>query len=385
MSAPDYSKSPYEINQYFNLENGEVLVGECAALRAARISEFPDSIRDLGELLLDQTLEIHPDQYERLNVEDWNLRQYIRYGTWIHRLVTPPDEVFTNLSETTLERSARLGLGPSVKRITASGRFGSYSNFYREIGTAERQSKGRYDHWPHGRFADHVVKAFLTRPNGMSTSDYLVELAQANEGPGLAPLDTELLDERGYPDIRSWDKDTYKDWGSTVMAANNGKRIKRKYVRYLSGRHRGPSPWAVNDKFDLLSTFQEQSAKRYEKLAEELEERRCTRTSQLVNRRSRPGTLIGLVRADHVPDWLAVRMSAQYMLLDAALPPKISTPQKELLATKGQRGFSNGTSLLIGEVQLPRLRNLAEEMDIHTDIWPRHNPEHLKVPEFVKS
>lgn len=390
LASPDYSKSPYDINHYFDLKQGEVLVGDRLAMQTMRTYDAPDAVRELGGLLLDYATEIDPERYPRLDVNSWDLKQYRRFGTWGHRLVTPPDEPFTNLTEVALERSYHLGIGPAIMRITAPNRFGSYSNFYREIGTADKQSKGRYDQWSFDRFADHVHMAFLTRPMDISTDDYLWVLARNNEGPSPKIIRShagrvaELLEARGYPDIRAWDKDTYRNWGGHFMVANNGLVPGRVHIDYLSRKKRGPSATAVSNNIGSLSLFQEQAAEAYGDISERFEDQRNNHVTALASRRARPRTLRSLLVSDHTPDWQAVRMGAQFLLLDTALPD-VHTEKKEVLAMKKQRDFERGVSTIIGSARIPQLRQVAATIGVSDDIWPDHNPEHIHVPPTLKA
>ena len=108
------------------------------------------TIRGVGELILDKTIELKLGKNNAYKYKDWTNDDYIDYGRWLLSILRVAD---TELSASILLRAYRLGLGPGRESIER--RFGSLTDYYEKIGQSTRPA-GRFDHM---QFEDYVELA----------------------------------------------------------------------------------------------------------------------------------------------------------------------------------------------------------------------------------
>jgi hypothetical protein len=392
VSEPNYNINPHRFTHYFDLESGLLVVGEKSLGTFFHQNDAqPETVHRLGELLLDKTIGIDPERYPRLDVSEWPDRRYLKFGQWLHSVVTPPEAVRTNLTHDVIDRAYHLGLGPLHKSIVQPKRFGSLTHFYDELELIGHAQPGWYDHWPRDWFADYVEDVFRNKPPDETLTQTIARLAHAGEGPSrdviLAHADRllVLLEERGYADVRSWSFDDYINW-NVMFRMSNDRKPRMEDLAYLGGinRKRGPSLKAVVGNCGSVSNFQAAADERYPETARAMELRLQGRIEFLERRHKKGPLLLTAMHSEKFPLWLKVRHSAQYQLVHA-LKPNLPEEVKETAALKiRQRDYLTAVENLAGRIdKISQLRQAARSIhpDIEQDIWPKHNPEHLYIPK----
>lgn len=387
INTPDYSVHPHRVPHFFDLQDGRLLVGESAYADALQKASDPTAIRALGSLLTDQSVQIDQTNYQELDVDHWTKGKYLKFGRWLHLVVTSPDESCSNLTETVIERAYHLGLGPYQNRITAPSRFGSLANFYSSLEITPKYSRGQYDRWSYDQFVNYLVELLITKPAELTLSDFVSQNAKDKTKPTLRIIRGHvgnllpLLAERGYPNIRAWSRDDYIDWGVAFMHSNNGIRPKRDSINSLSAKWRGPSTPSVYNHFGSLTDYQEEVRLKYEASLESMECRLNGQAKQLRAAKRGKFVLLSAMQAQYTPPWLGVRMASQYFLMEALHIPGMSPEKNEVVATlMRQREYEANVQRLSPGITRSQIRALARNKGLEEDIWPKHNPEYLYVP-----
>lgn len=391
MQHVNYNLNPREVPHYFDLQEGQLVIGERAYHRSLNNGTAPEHIRTLGTLLLDASHTIEPHFYDKMDVSGWREARYRKFGRWLDLAVTSADDHYSNVTQSLIDRSYRLGLGPSSARIAKPYNFGSLIRFYDEADINYSFAHGRYDNWPRDRFTDHVEHTYLTLEPGQALVATLTHKARSKEGPGVKIIRTHagnilaLLAERGYPDIPRWTDNDFIDWGVAYMLANGGVVPTKSRLDYLASVRRGPTGRTIFNHFVSLVDYQEQVTAKHAETQKTIEQIIKERVAHMKARRQGNFLLIPTMGARYVPGWLALRMSAQYLLLDS-LGAILPDDKKEVVATFArQRDFLARIQALVSPTPVSNLCDRAQWLGIQDDIWPKHNPEYLHNPTLQRA
>lgn len=378
MSVESVSEQPAH---YFDVMSGQLFIGAAVVDAHIEAGGNPADVHQLSALLMNKPL-IEAGTYGLLDVEDWTREDYLIYGRWLIDIVKPAGG---DISANVIMQASRLGVGPTVKRFEAEKRFGTLSKFYVELGNNPHYTRGLFDDWSQSDYIDYASRVAESY-GGKPTSEVFRQFSFDFEGPSPQIIRAKfgsiksLLERIGYPNIESWDEADYVDWGVNLLLANDGKKLNRISLDYLSKMKRGPSARTIVNHFGYLSHYKKlvldaydiELARRNKHMQERLES-----IGSEIDDGTLPESLFWKV-AD-VAD--QIQRFAQFKLARFLLP---DLPQKVLVSI----GSSNNASFISDiREQDPRLtggqiETTAVNLGLFDDIWPFDDfMTRLKVPD----
>jgi hypothetical protein len=268
---------PSEINHsdpsehFIDLSNGEIVAGKLA-LKGYLMDAGPEAdIQNIGVLLRTKiSKESLGQEYERLDTSDWDEKQFIAFGKWIAKLVTPPSpgRRIKSLNKDVLRNAHLLGIGPS--EYTFEREFGNYSNFYAMLNVKNLHKRNYFDDWDIEDLIKYAKKVGGERRptradfdhaagNAYPSARYIKERFKLTGG-----FET-LLSLAGYCVVERWTREDYVDWGVHLMIANDVMVPSQDAADFLSKKTWGPSAKTVSTKFGSFKIFQTEVIKAYGK------------------------------------------------------------------------------------------------------------------------
>ena len=262
---------PHEIDYsdtrkpYFDLENGEVLIGREDRQRYVR-EAGAGAVRvvELGPLLRDPTpyLNLSLVSYEEVDSAGWPRDRLKEFGAWLTRTVAPPRTTRErHLNTSVLSNACFLGLGPEA--MSYRREFGGYGNFYAEIKAKKTLQRGAFDEWSIEDFVNYIKKSGKDRRPTRAELEARSDRDSAKPRPSLMHnrfLEqggfNKLLELAGYPVIESWTERDFIDWGIKFMEANDGQVPGTDEFSYLSQKKQGPSARVIYTRFVKMTDYQ---------------------------------------------------------------------------------------------------------------------------------
>ena len=246
---------------WFNTLEGSLIIGH-TALDSQIEQTGPGDIVPLAKLVGGPDFPFdHKSFPGRPTAKEWTTDDYVATGHWALRLVKEVSSDATFAREH-LIRLSQLGLSRGISAFVS--RFHSFTEFKGALG------QGRSDRYiRHRLFDEWTIDHYKTYARGLAaqlkgkpkTEDYKrASQDPDNPGPSFLVITRDVggigaLNELiGFPDIRSWDEDAYKNWGVRAMRANGG--LSRTVIAQLSRAKRGPSVNAIRNHFTSLGNFQ---------------------------------------------------------------------------------------------------------------------------------
>jgi hypothetical protein len=248
---------------------GRVVVAQSAELCSGK------EILPLNKLLLEpKTISAEYD-YQPLATNNWSKEDYIAYGRWLHRIVTPPQRKKSLLSANVIIAAQRLGIGAKLKRITYSTRFGTLTNYYHALRITPGYEAGRFDSFDDEDLADYVERVFIDLQHDAKPGVVLSqEIRRRAELGGLNPTKKilltrgeglkKLLAMRGYADTRNMNQKDFVLLGVKFAQANDGKMPGKAAFNILAKSWRAPSWGSVYARFSNGTEYVERVRAAYE-------------------------------------------------------------------------------------------------------------------------
>lgn len=362
------STTPPEVSStFFDRQEGRLLLGADEDSMIAEGVNIYD-ILPLSAALIDQTIDT--TGYEKLACNDWSEDDYKQYAQWLSTFVetaTPNRETY--------QQAYALGIGPHPKRIKL--RFGSLWNFHDEAGLEGGFCRGKYSEWTNRDFIEYGYDVVKKRGGKKPNESTLQRHFRNRDGPSPSLIAKRFGNLRhfqehlGFPDIHSWDKDDYIDYGVKVSVANGIDRPSRTVFDTLSQRNRGPSARGIINHFGKISTFQdavEAERETREILDAEVSSERASQRWNMIEDGTVPHALFAHNGPHDVTSFL--QQTARYLLVTEALHESYPQAEKIHIARLQPKSIINalrvrGTSLSAAELEV-----WAESNGLFDDIWP---------------
>jgi hypothetical protein len=254
---------------YFDISNGEVLVGENEQQVYAAQHDNPELIVPLGNLLR-QTIESLPyEHYDQADCNEWNEDQFKQFGTWILSILPPPESNYQRvINMSVFNQANKLGVGPSAHDIIRT--FNSLSNFYKEIRAENVLAKNQFDDWTIDDFISYLK--YVGGDKRPEISDIRRLSRQDPSHPSWKIINDrfkniggfrKIQELAGYTVVRLWDRDDFIDWGVKFMEANDGKMPTVTMLDYFSTLQRGPTAVTIYSNFDNIPSYREEIERKY--------------------------------------------------------------------------------------------------------------------------
>jgi hypothetical protein len=370
-------------------------VGERALKGFFDVNDEPRDLIVLSSALFDESIVLEPlPLEERLDVDAWEIPDYVTYGKVLVRLVRAynvENDETALLRARTLNRAYYLGLGPHLKRFTAPDRFGSLWNFHQEIDYHPKYKRGQFDSWSHNQLLKHVDSVFKATRFGKDQpiAAALDEKARSETVPSSKIIRRrigtvqEVLDLLGYPDISKWERDDYIDFGVKVMRANAGQIPKRHHFDYLSSQRRGPSTRTIFNHFGKLSYYQKLIKDAYDiDQMQRARERAATLTA--IHAETEAGTLPKYVLMKVTNEKTQIARYSRHKVIEKVAPELPIEDKIVLIATHDGDTFSSQLHIAEPSVSLAEIEVTASILGVFDVIWQLEaNLRHLRVPRSV--
>jgi len=270
-----------EPEYYYDLSSGQVLIGATAYETQIESGSHPADIQPLGEFLVADA-EIESPRI-RQNINGWPKDEILEAGRWLLTILPEPSEPkVKKINERILRRAGQLGIMPGYRQISAPARFGSFGEFYKQLG--EIETHRTFIDWTDERVASYVgdlcekygrlptvkeirarAKADPTAPNYETIYNRFGGLIPAAEAAGKKPRIT-------------WTAAKLINWGVAFMIANEGLRPRTEDVDFFSKKGLCTSSSTLKKRFGgSFSEFQSEVEKIYQDLKENSSARRLYR------------------------------------------------------------------------------------------------------------
>jgi hypothetical protein len=331
-SELDYTS---QAKHYFDISNGEVLVSAADRREYVQNGADPATVVELGPLLRELPENIDHDSYERLDVSGWLPEQYVAFGKWIYRVVSPPPPNEKKLNSRVLKNARLLGVGAGLKHI--ANVFGTRGNFYVASNVKDAHKIGQFNDLTLDDAVAYVKRVGATTQPRKNVFKRRSKLNSRN--PSYDYLQdrfgqiggfTKLLELAGFPDFSSWEIPDCEDWGVQVMEANAGLVPTARVINYFSVSRLGPSRKLIAYHFRAVRQFQDDITQRYQENQQDKENMLETLRSETSNGKLPRELLMAYSDAEGYsgdPELFieqnpaeAIRRFAEYQVVAALLP-----------------------------------------------------------------
>lgn len=260
--------------EFYNLRAMKLL-GQTASVQYLQGEPLPDFVRRLPDLLLTDELKNHQIKKQKREMSRPSNEECIKHGRRILEIVARETGRTGYVNRDILGKAGLLGLGLSPYQLARPFRFGSLSKYYLEIGAKDATIKGVFNGYGIDDFAA-VLYEFGQRLgrkptehdiNGEAKHNPLFPNTHIMKKRGFTLGD--ILENAGWPNIKSWDIEDYENYAVRFMVANDGAPPSTRAWDYLSKQKKGPSASIIRYKYE--GSFGEFKARVLEKYAEEKE------------------------------------------------------------------------------------------------------------------
>ena len=351
----------------FDTANGELLIGDAAIMQ--RREELDWAVVSLGSLLLDKTFDElrftngHFVEHDLTSRED-----YQAYGAWVLRVINQEDPR-ASLTYRHFRRLQQLSVGPSYDG-SFSRHFGGFNDFKRTLGAPIGRTRNRYTDWSTADFVAYGNR-MAAHIGGKPTIHDHNQAFRKGEGPsemlirsrfGTVSAYHEYL---GYPDIRSWDKDDFVEWGVRALRANPTTGLTSTVLDTLSSRQRGPSTKSVTNHFGTLSAFQRLIEAG---LKQQIDSARQARQSKLEQYR-RMLTEGAIAPLDDDSEERLIQAGASRLVIGACAPD-IKDDSKARLAAISPGQLISKLMRQVPGLTAGAIEATAVSLEVFDDLWP---------------
>lgn len=247
-------------NFYYDLNTSRILVGQAAYDHQIESGSHPADLIELGEFLAGE-LPVE-DPVARQSPNAWTKSDCLVAGRWLLSILPEPDRPkVKKLNERILRKAGQIGIMPGYRQISAPRRFGSFANFYKQLGEIET-------HRTFTDLSDEAVSAYVG-----SLFDEFGRLPTVKEVKAKAKADPTLVnyetiyhrfgglrpaaEAAGKRLPQSWSNKKLVNWGVAFKIAN-GRTPTEKDIDYFSRRRLCVSSSTVGRRFDgRFSDFKE--------------------------------------------------------------------------------------------------------------------------------
>jgi|GEM_PF-4501369 len=370
-------------------------VGKLFVVNAAILEQKP---AETGIVPLKTILDVNKygaveaDAYDRLDVDDWNMDDYVQYGLWLHD-VTRHANQRKNVSQVTqvvLRQAHYMGIGAPEARITRKTRFGSLPKFREALGVVPAHKKDLFKGWSDQQLADHAESVFLKLLDKSDGSTGNVDLnaeidRQAKRGPwpscdifrrdGRWPMKYMVLN--GYVDVLSMGPKDYVDWGVNFRLANDGKPPTAQALQLLSKTRRAPSLGSFERNFHWGDYISEVDTA-YE------ERKKQDRSDKMVAicQEATAGKLPAELVKDIEPEEAIIRRAKWHLVNE--LFPQLELAHKRVIAQSVAVDELEAVLVYTGDVDEFDIKDAATKVGVIEDLWPTDENRpfpYLRVPE----
>ena len=374
----------------FDLQNKQIVVGQYAVKNYLQNKPGSD-LANLPALLVEG---LSPDYPKRQHYKKergskrWTKEECIEKGKFLVALL---DEEEVELDLNILDVASQLGLIASSSHLRSRWLFGSIDNFYQAIDLNKLRKPGRFASWSRQDFVDYINQ-IAVELDGKPTKKDIWELIRSGlVGPSPRIIKnrfgtfSKALEFAGFPNIPTWEKEDYINWGVQYMKANSGLTPTCRLIDYLSRLRRGPSATTVAKYFGSLRSYQAAIRPAYSKDQRESEAERAKKLSQIETDKESGNLPSVIFTVSDSEDELLTRV-AKYRVV-AELLPKLEPKTKLFIASRSLvnengRGFVDllmgaGKDLTTGDIE-----TTASYLGVFEDIWPMDEyMKTLRVPD----
>ncbi|HVX48093.1 MAG TPA: hypothetical protein VHA05_01920 [Candidatus Saccharimonadales bacterium] len=379
---------------YFDLSNGEVLVGREDRERYLDEGADPSDVVALGALLRESPEMIAALNLETIDTSGWSRDRFVQFGRWINRVVDPPSQPGQKrlTRNPVLQNAYKLGLGPSAFAVRKT--FDSYGKFYVAIRAKDTHNVGVFKDWELDDFVQHVKRVGGSKRPTKEDLKRLSDMNPANPDPEYMHQRFHdiggfraILELAGYPVIDLWDRDDYIDWGVRFMQANNGVVPTSRMANYLSAKKLGPAARTISDNFTKLSIFQNEVCDEWRRVEEEkrkdMEDKLDAIRAGLASGSLPMDLFLDQTQADRTYGPLSIEECLEqlpadetigrygrYIVISALIPGMSEETKIEIASGQHERGFVNAIRKNHSDISSDQIEYEALMLDVFDYIWP---------------
>ncbi|MDQ5912927.1 MAG: hypothetical protein QG659_349 [Patescibacteria group bacterium] len=368
MARVNKTQQSPEHTPMFDLQEG-VLIDGLSPEELLECGVDPRDTVPLSDIFADDTIT-HGYDSAKYNCDDWTKEDYRRWGKWISGFVQSPTPTRADYIT-----AYKLGLGPHPKRIKI--RFGSLWNFHDEAELDGGFCRGKYSDWTNRDFLAYGQEVVLKRGGKKPDEATLQRHFVNRRGPSPSLIYTRFGSLRnfhehlGYPNIHSWDKDDYIDYGIKVAEANDIPRPSRTVFDKLSKNKRGASARSIINHFGKLSDFQdtvEQERHRRAVIQQQESYEKALARWDMILAGNIPSKLFAHDGPHDVSSF--VQQTSRYLLVEHSLPREYPEAEKIAVALKQPRYIIRALQLRGSALSAGEMEVWASTNGLFDEIWP---------------
>jgi hypothetical protein len=388
MEHQEAEKNGHQPEFYYDVSSSQLLLGKVALDNHIESGGHPADVYRLGSLLRDEELEMGGVN-DSMDTKQWTRTDFLSYGKWLINVVDPPTKPKSKtLNVKIVERAKKMGLGAGLDAIRSPHNFGSMRSYYDHLKLDNAQRIGTYkrkfEDWELNDFVNHIKKV-ARRLDKKPTKQDLYRMSRRNRKSPSPDIIArryggfrKVLEYAGFPDIHSWEREDFINWGVRCMLANDGKLPTVVMIDYLSSKKAGPGSPTVIRRFGKVRVFQEETALAYQK---EVERRRQDREDKLniiakgIDSGSLPKELFDDVEDESE---IIARYGKYLVVRKIGLSPRIDGIINMCASGKNGNGFvpavkryAIGLYGSVASYDAGEIETTAMALGVDEDIWPR--------------
>ena len=261
----------------FTPSSRELLIGRVAT-SGAGVIEYEivndDELGAFSEVVTSPSVVIPVRKYPRERFARWELEDYRIYGKWLFGL----DEIRNKdiSHHIVLNRSYKLGAGPSRDRIIDPARFGSVANFCRESDIVPNVRYGKYDSFTFDDYVAHIRSVIAGEETYKINQVMLWQrIKDGHDEPSPAVIRAKTKDRGGLTavlkaagvrsKVQMSDEELVSVW-LEYMVENGGQEPTVSQINEKSKQGRSHHHSKIIGRFGDLRTFRLELRKAYDKL-----------------------------------------------------------------------------------------------------------------------
>lgn len=231
--------------------------------------QTPEGMLPLVKLLLDDDFDFQKGEFPKIRLSDWSPEEGLRVGKIVAKELlemSPPQP----LTQRIITRLHVLGLFPDFNFIRKN--YDSLHNFNEKVGaatSANSNAKNRkYDELSRAELLAHIVNTYdemVEVPDDASRKPLSAITLNIMYQHDLIPSDAYLLrrlggvrkinEMLGFPNIKSWDNETYLQYGADILRLNGPDSLTVSNSHRLALEKFGPHPAAIKARFGSWGRF----------------------------------------------------------------------------------------------------------------------------------
>ncbi len=370
MSSQEASKPEF----YFDMGEGRLVVGQIAIEACIEAGADPLDLVPLDALLTAKARLVSAKDFPTMPYDEWEATMDIPFAQWLHNL-TMVSENQRPISEEIVTRTGYLGLSPRLNYFKSRER--GFSGLYADAKIEGVRTRDLFKTWTKDDFVKYVNK--LARKKGdKPTYEDLLAAATKVGNPHPAIISRRfgnvltLFELAGYPDIKSWSREDFIDWGVRFMEANDGRVPTAPSMAQLSKKHRGPHYSTIydSDEFSSLLDYQTEVMKAFEAKIQSEILLRDKLLEELRDAIDDPSLTNLLMDAQSEDEALAI--FARYKVASLAVDDRRSRELTFCRNSNPNRFVSNLLRINSG-LSAAKIEILASRQGVFDFIWPMDN------------